>query len=100
MSMLPPKKRQQQQAQQQDKDVSPVPAEAPKKPDEPSEEGDKATTANSGQAASSFADDVETPSIAAVETSKIRGTAAPRKPRVGEQYQAELPQLVEQPHKR
>ena len=96
--MLPPKKRQQQQAQQQENEVFPVPAEASKP--EPSEEGDKAT-ANNGQEASIA--DVEPTSIVgsvAVETSKIRGTAPPRKPRVGEQYQAELPQLVEQPHKR
>lgn len=96
-SMLPPKKRQQQGAQQHE--VDPVASEASKKP-EPSEEGDKAT-ANTGQAEASIAN-VEPASIVvgSVETSKIRGTAPPREPRVGDEYQAELPQLVEQPQKR
>lgn len=95
-SLLPPKKRQQQQQAQ--KHDNKVPAEASKKP-EPSEEAYKATANNSGQTEASSIADVESTSIA-VETSKIRGTAPPRKPRVGDEYQAELPQLVEQPPKR
>ena len=96
-SLLPPKKRQQQAHQHDNK----VPAEASKKP-EPAGQGDKATANNTGQAEASSIADVESTSIVvgSVETSKIRGTAPPRRPRVGDEYQAELPQLVEQPQKR
>ena len=92
-SLLPPKKR--QQAQQDEEGVTVVPTDA--KP-EPSE-SDKATGESESQPSIAVK-----PSIAnsadAVEISKIRGSAPPRKPRVGEQYQADLPQLLEKPQKR
>jgi len=94
LSLLPPKK---WKEAQHDKDAALAPTDA--KP-EPSE-GDKATD-ESGQP-TTIADLVKpaiVDSVAAVETSKIRGSAPPRKPRVGEQYQAELPKLLERPHKR
>ena len=93
-SLLPPKKRQQAQ---QVEDVASVPSEA--KPD--LSEGDKGVEKSSSnnkptssivEPSSSIAD-----TTLAVETSKIRGLAPPRKPRVGEQYQADLPELLEQP---
>ena len=93
-SLLPPKKRQQAQ---QVEDAPPVPLEA--KPD--LSEGNKGVEKSSNNKPSS----IEPSSIAAdpddatlaVETSKIRGLAPPRKPRVGEEYQADLPELLEQP---
>ena len=96
-SLLPPKKR--KVAPQNNNGVTPVQSEA--KP-EPSE-GEKATGESESQPSPTA--DLAKPaaiadSVAVVETSKIRGSAPPRKPRVGEQYQAELPQLLERPQER
>ena len=89
-SLLPPKKRHQAEL---DKDLAPVPSEGDKATCEGERKGQPLTTLAKPEEA------IAIDSVAEVETSKIRGSAPPRRPRVGEQYQAELPQLLERPRK-
>lgn len=90
-SLLPPKKR--QQAAQQ---VTPLEASAAEAKPKPAE-GDSGVSKSSSSSSGQPSIDPTIASVVEVETSKIRGSAPPRKPRVGEQYQAELPELLEQP---
>lgn len=93
-SLLPPKKR--QQAAQQHRDIAPLQASVQKEAEpEPSEGDIGVSTSTSGQP--SINPSIASVVVVEVETSKIRGSAPPRKPRVGQQYQAELPDLLEQP---